>query len=204
MRLLPLISIILAGLIIRRSIKKTDKERSVGLNSFWERERASYASVSEKIDESEWIHIPERLPLNIITDDEQIKEYQQTLKNLSNLSIMNLTGLSNTDIRIKYGAVNFSKLSRADERFTLMSRTLVRLSNKYLELGLKDEAIELLEFGILSGSDVTENFTLLQGLYAESDSSDLKRLDLVMFAEKLNSFSKRAILRRLKEDGKKD
>jgi len=105
--------------------------------------------------------------------------------NITKKPAINLSGISNTDIRLAYGAPNMEELSRADERFIVLCRTLNNLADSYGKEGYKDEGTRLLEFAVSEGSDIKETWTMLGQFYLDAGNTGALS-DLIAKAGKLN------------------
>ena len=141
MKLITFTSVILIGLVINNAIRRSNARSKKIRDEFWERERSSRATPGRSTEDLKFIQFPDDLPLHISTDDPQIKEYQETLVNLTKERVLDLSGISNTDIRFAYGNKNMEELSRADARYMTLCRSLNNLSKAYMELGRKEEAV---------------------------------------------------------------
>lgn len=129
----------------------------------------------------------------------RIDGYEATIRELSQKKILNLTGRSNTELKLTYGAANLDELSCYDQNYTLLVRTLYQWAEALTELGLTEQAKPLLEFGILCHTDVSGNFLLLARLYrAEQNVSALDQL--ITQANELNSLTKTALLEKLQSE----
>ncbi len=163
MRLLTLVSVMLAGMIFKNIVRKERRAQERMMAVFWERERRARMAVSDvSVDSLPFIQIPEGLPLSVGTGDPQAGEYQQIIRNLSARRVINLNGLSNTEIRLKYGAANFRVLSQADQNFLVLARTLTALAERYIEEGYMEEAGQLLEYSREIHSDIRRNEELME------------------------------------------
>jgi hypothetical protein len=164
---------------------------------FFSREFRANTTRKKSLDYLDYIQIPIEqftIPANA---DSQMQEYYEILSSLSSKKIVNLTGISNTDLKLEYGAPNIILLSEYDHNFTLLARTLTRLSQCLLEKGYSSEALQLLEYGVAIGSDVRANYELLGNIYAgQGRKSEIEAL--MMKAESLNSLSKEPILKKMK------
>ena len=69
-----------------------------------------------------------------ISDDE-INEYRTTLLNLQARKILNLSGLTNTDLKEKYGVANLSALSEYDENYITLVNIIARCGARLIEIG---------------------------------------------------------------------
>lgn len=165
---------------------------------FLARERKANSVRRKPIDHLPYIHVPvESLPLDKL-DDINAAEYCRVIKEVSQKQILNLTGISNTDLKMQYGAPNITILTECDQNYTALVRNLAFLAEKYLNSGLRAEAVTLLEYGVSIGTDVRKNYDLLGAVYAEDGEYGRIR-ELLSSAEKINSLSKDIILRHLNE-----
>ncbi|MDD3414603.1 MAG: hypothetical protein PHY47_11460 [Lachnospiraceae bacterium] len=164
---------------------------------FFSREFRANTTRKKSLDNLDYIQIPIEQFMIPANADSQIQEYYGILSSLSSKKIVNLTGISNTDLKLEYGAPNIIALSEYDQNFTLLASTLARLSQSLLEQGYSSEALSLLEYGVAIGSDVRANYELLGKIYAnQGRKSEIETL--IMKAETINSLSKETILKKLK------
>ena len=139
------------------------------------------------------ITIPlEELPITP-TEDEKLQEYQNFITFLSKKDIINLTGISNTDLKLAYGVPNFPYLSECDQNFTELARTLNQWGSRLLELNRQADARKVLEFAVSCKSDVSATYRMLSSLYVQSKERG-KILDLIKTAETLDTLLKNNIL----------
>lgn len=174
---------------------------SAPMREFWEKEHRANNTAKKPLDDLEYIKIPlESLPLHILPEDEQVAEYQDTLKYLSETPIVNFTGVSNTDLKLKYGAPNLDRLSRFDQNYTVLVRTLNSWAACLYEKGYAAQAREILEFAVSTGTDISASYKLLCTIYKEENTPEKIR-NLYTAAESITSASKTAIVRILQESG---
>lgn len=177
---------------------KSMKKARMSSEQFWARETQANSTRKKSMDDLTLIHIPlEQLPMNP-TDDEKLKEYQEFITFLAQKDIINLTGISNTDLKLKYGAPNFPYLSECDQHFTDLVRTLNQWAKRLLELNLPKDAKTVLEFAVSCRSDVSTTYQMLSSLYVQSKDSE-KILDLIKTAETLDTLLKDNILANLEK-----
>lgn len=167
--------------------------------SFWERERLANNTRKKPLDSLSYIAIPlESLPFIKDTENETLLECQKLITALSSQKIVNLTGISNTDLKLAYGVANITVLSEYDQNFTMLARTLYSWGKELYSLNMKKEAQDVLEFAISCKTDITGNYTLLADIYTETQTYD--KIDaLIETAESLHSLTKNSILSQLKE-----
>ncbi|MGN0376816.1 MAG: hypothetical protein ACI4ED_04200 [Suilimivivens sp.] len=164
--------------------KKQEKESS---EAFWETERKANSTRRKSLDDLNYITIPfDTLPMDALKDDPSVKEYHETLHTISEEPIVNFTGISNTDLKLKYGAPNIDLLMLYDQRYTTLARTLQSWAKSLYDNGLVQEAKTVLEFAMETGTDVSASYKLLAGIYKENGEVD-KIAKLIPVAESLNS-----------------
>ena len=162
--------------------------------SLLEKEALANATPKKNIDNLPYIKVdPSVLPLDVPTDRAETIERQDTIRGMSGKKILNLTGISNTDLKLEYGAPNISFLSSCDGFYTRLVMNLARLAEDYINNGYVNEAKTLLEYGISVGTDVKKNYTLLADIYI-NEGTPSKIKDLLASAENLNSLSKPGII----------
>lgn len=171
----------------RNSQAKADKD-------FWEKEIAANNTRRKSLDNLEYIRIPfDALPMDTMKDDPAVADYHQTLKELSASPVVNLTGISNTDLKLQYGAPNIELLSRYDQSYTLLVRTLQDLAEVLYENGHIGEACTVLEFSVSTKTDISTSYKLLIKIYKQLNTPE-KIKELLPIAEALNSGTKKYIL----------
>jgi len=167
-------------------------------NAFWDREYAANATRKADISGLDYITVPlDTLPF-AETDDEELNAIQNSIRNLSKESILNLTGLSNTDLKLQYGVANFNFLMQCDDNFTQLVQAIYKWGSYLYEHNKLKEATTVLEYGIQIKSDISNNYILLAHIYKDQGCTD-KISSLIQTAETLNTLSKNNILAALKK-----
>ena len=137
--------------------------------------------------------------MDLLADDPQIHEIHKTLHGLSESGpIVNLTGISNTDLKLRYGAPNINLLTLYDQKYTTLARTLQDFASVLYERGYHREACQILEFAVSTHTDVSSSYKLLVSLYREQGQEE-KIAELLPVAESLNSSLRPSIVRLLQE-----
>lgn len=168
-------------------IKKHRRMESKAYDSFWEKEAAANSTRRKSLDDLPYIEIPfDRLPMELLKDDPVIAEYHETLRELSKSPIVNFTGISNTDLKLMYGAPNIDLLSRYDQSYTILVRTLQNLAKVLYEKGYVNDACCILEFAVETRSDISATYKLLSSIYLESNQPE-KVQALIPIAQNLNT-----------------
>ena len=175
------------------------KIESAREKSYWEMEHEANNTRRKPLDDLDYITIPfDELPVDILTDDEQVAEYLETLKTLSENPIVNFSCITNTELKLRYGAPNITILSRYDSAYTVLARTLHQWAEKLIKGGYMEEAQTVLEFAVKTRTDVSGTYIKLAEIYMNLGRVD-KIGELISIAEELNSsFSKGTVLK-LKE-----
>ena len=161
--------------------------------AFWDREDAANRPRKQDISYLDYVDFSGvTLPFALFKDD-LLQQCESQIQTLKEKKILNLTGISNTDLKLKYGPANLTSLTQYDQNFTLLARTLNTWGQRLNELSHPKEAICVLAFAVSIGSDIRATWELLAKLYA--DSGDLAKIrDMKTTAATLNSLTKNSIL----------
>lgn len=163
-----LIFLLVLNLLRAKALRAEEEQEA----SFWERE--SLANQTRKKDISNLPYVT--LPLNDLPFGvcklEECQEIEEKLISLSNDKILKLSNLSNTDIKLKYGAANLPLLSKYDANFTELSNLIFRYGELLNENGFTKEAIQVLEYGVSIKTDMSKLFLLLAKLYCDTGQSE--------------------------------
>lgn len=161
--------------------------------SFWKRENDANLTRRKDISQLDYVDFSGvSLPFALFEDD-LLKQCEEQVRILKDKKILNLTGLSNTDLKIKYGAANLPDLTQYDQNFTLLVRTLNTWGKRLHELSHMQEAICVLAFAASIGSDIKATWSLLAELY-DANGESAKIADLKESASTLNSLMREPIL----------
>ena len=120
------------------------------------------------------------------------------LNDLSEYQIVNLTGYTNTDLKLAYGTANITILSDFDLHYTNLVTLLQKLAELLHESGEDTLAIATLEFAVSTGTDVSKSYYLLADLYQEAGTPE-KIADLIDQARNINTMVRDTIVQRLTE-----
>lgn len=207
---LPFLTTLLVFIgILTFQLKRSSKQEQSLNDAFWEKERKANFTRKKNIDNLPYIPFDvSKIPSHPELKDDRINDYMSDLSSISGKKILNCTGISNTDLKLKYGAPNITKLTEYDGNYTILVRSLARIADKYLSHAeeskdslskealkqLKLDAQTILEYGVFVGSDVRLNYELLGQIYRDQDQIE-KIMDLIEKASELNSLSKKPILR---------
>lgn len=203
-------SFIVFGFLFSFSLKKRTKKEKQYVDNFWEREREADSTRRKSLENLDYIAIPlKELPMDILTQLPEIKEYHDKIRELADKKIVNFAGYSNTELKLEYGAPNINLLSEYDQNF----EDLITLLQEWASLLLqnwgegaqlcpeeerKQAAKKILAYAVSIGTDITASYEKLVKLYLEYGEQE-KIPALREKAEKIRSLSKPRILTLLTE-----
>lgn len=190
--------LLLAGVIYTR-VKISNKMIREEENAFWERERQANSVRRKSLDSLDYVHIPEEI-LSTTNPSQNliIKDCIENLKTLANVPIVNLSGISNTDLKLTYGTANITVLSEYDEHYTQLSILLQNLAGQLYEEHRYEECRHILEFAVATGTDISSSYYLLATLYSENGTPE-KITDLIDTVKSTRSLLKDTIIQNLKD-----
>lgn len=194
-----LASLIVFILIISHNLRRSRRIQAEEESSFWERERMANQVRRKPLDCLDYIKIPlDTLPMNLMREDEHVAECLNLIDDLSTQPIVNLTGYSNTDLKLEYGTANITVLTEYDQNYTLLASTLQKWADLLYEAGHIEETRKILEFAVSTRTDVSHTYILLAEIYISQGIPE-KIPELRSVAETLRSLNKGVILRHLEE-----
>ncbi len=199
MKIPLLASLFLFFWVFCRQMKRHTRSIQEEQQSFWQKERASNSVRKKPLDNLDYITIPlENLPVNNHTDDDSVADCVSTITTLSECKIVNLTGITNTDLKLTYGTANITILTEYDQNFILLVTTLQKWAARLHALGDVSSAVSILEYAVNIGSDVSKTYSLLASIYDEKN--ELSKITLLKErAATLTSSSGKFIVRKLEE-----
>lgn len=190
--------VLILSLMFTAYVKYTYRRDKSTESAYLERESKANATRKQSLDSLDYITIPlDSLPF-FENPSKEIDACQDTMRRLSSCKIVNLQGITNTDLKLTYGAANLPALSEYDNNYAVLTDTLVRWGSRLIEEGFTDEAIRVLEFGIECGTDTSNNYILLASCYIKNGDSD-KFNNLRNRVHMLNTPMKKYILKKLDE-----
>lgn len=192
-------STLLLAAAIAIATSKSKKSAAAMEQDFWQREHAANSTRRKSLDDLPYIRIPmEIFPTELLSDVPKVEDYRQIILTLKDLPIVNFTGLSNTELKLRYGAPNINLLTSYDQNYTLLVRTIQQWAQSLYDGGFSSEACQLLEFAVSTGTDVSATYRLLCKIYQEKGTPE-KIQELYPVAESLNSAMQKTIVRILRE-----
>lgn len=178
--------------------KKADRSQARIMQEYFDRENEANNTRKQPLDDLELIKIDlDALPTDIMEDDDTIAECIKDIRNLAGESIVNFTGLTNTDLKLKYGPANLPFLQQCDANYTQLVRVLNTWAARLYENGRTDEALCVLEYAVSCKADVSSIYYLAATIYKEKKTPE-KIEGLISTATELNSVIKDHIVENLK------
>lgn len=171
-----IIAIILAILLVVR-LRSVSKKQKEDMQSFWDREREAAVAPSVNLDSLPYITIPlDKFPLGLC-ESEEAAMIEDELKTLATHRLLNLTGKTNTELRLTYGAANIKTMQNIADDFDRVTVLLVDYAKALLEEGHTDGAETVLAFGANEKTDMRSNYTLLADIYeGQGNAAKLRAL----------------------------
>lgn len=199
MNLLIITSFFVFSIVFFFALKRTNRIEAERENEFWERERRANFTRRKSLDGLNYITIPEELlHMKPAAATETLNATIKKLNDLSEYQIVNLTGYTNTDLKLEYGTANITILTEFDLHYTNLVTLLQKLAQQLHECGNDALAISTLEFAVSTGTDVSKSYYLLADLYTEAGTPE-KIGALIDSARSINSLMKDSIVQKLKE-----
>ncbi len=214
-------SFVIFVIFLSWSLHRHKNDDRLKTEEFFQKERRANSARKKSIENLDYIEIPETLldssehfistfeehisntenlmPNELTSDDfDYINQLYQQLHKLSKKKILNLTGISNTDLKLSYGVANLSLLSQYDQNYTSLIKTLQSISAFYDKFGFISLAKEYLEFSIQTNCDICATYLLLARIYFEQ--GELNHItSLLEKATRIPGSQNKIIDRKLKE-----
>lgn len=185
-------------LLIKFGDYKSRMELKAARDAFWKKEQEANNTRKVDISNLDYLQIPfDNLPF-IKTDNETLNSLQNKVKALENEPILNLTGQSNTDLKLQYGTANITFLTKCDSNFETLIKALYSWGKELYSQSYINEAIQVLEYGTSIKTDIGKHYLLLGEIYHARQ--EYEKIDsLISMVEELQFGTKESVLSTLKE-----
>lgn len=193
---------IVVNLGMRRVSRKTEDQEA----AFWKKELDANNVRKKSLDSLEYVHIPyDLLPFDTAEDNQILQSAEEELLALKDEKIVNLTGITNTDLKLEYGTANITPLTEYDQNYTTLVCALQKWGQELYNLGRFQDAADVLEFAVKTRTDITATYRVLLDIYRTklglSEEEIKKKTDgLIPIAKNLNSLSRLTILKLIDPD----
>ena len=198
-----LASLIIVAFFFNISMRRVSRKEEAREMSFWEKERKSNNVRRKSLENLDYICIPvDVLPFGTSGSNKELENSEQNVLALKDEKIVNLTGITNTDLKLEYGTANITELSLYDQNYTALVRALQNWGKALYDAGRYEDATKVLEFAVKTRSDITATYKLLIDMYKtklflSAPEIEKKINSLIPIADNLNSLSRLTILKLL-------
>lgn len=192
-------------IILQFAIKRGTRNHKSRNQEFLNRESRANQVRRKDISKLNYISIPDNLPLinsgndtfdQLLSNNSAMMRSYNAIMELKDKKMLNLTGISNTELKLSYGAANLTELTEYDDNFTTLIKNIASLGHALIDNNDTDDALAYLEYGISVGSDISSNYIDLAIIYAAADrTGDIRKLKTR--AETLKSLSRDNIIAQL-------
>lgn len=178
---------------VKLSLSKSSHNAEKNKTNLLELEREANSTRRKSIDNLDYIIFSEKsIPINEINDNE-LKKIQEKLLNFADKKILNLSGISNIELKKTYGPANLPTLTEYDNNFLELVRTLHEYAVALNNLNFQDDAIKVLEYSVDIETDMGSSYKLLGDLYySKNDISSIK--NLLEKTDKVNNLSRNSVI----------
>ncbi|MBR4831315.1 MAG: hypothetical protein IKZ97_01655 [Butyrivibrio sp.] len=193
-------SFVIIAIFFNISMRRVARKEEAKEADFWQKERKANNVRRKSLENLDYIHIPtDALPFNTAGENSDLQTAEQKVMDLKDEKIVNLTGISNTDLKLEYGTANITELTRFDQNYTSLVCALQEWGKALYDGARYEDAAKVLEFSVGTRSDITATYRLLVDMYKTKlglNEDEIKRkIDgLIPIAKNLNSLSKNTIL----------
>lgn len=169
----PFLTIFIIFLVILTYyIKKGNSTQQKVHEDFLEKERLANTTRKKDISNLNYITIPSDL-----ISEKTNSETERHFFSLAKEPMLNLTGISNTDLKLTYGAQNLTALSEYDTNFLEFVSLIPEYATELINAEETQHAQSLLEFAVSCGADSKKIYLLLAELYhAKQDLPQIQAL----------------------------
>lgn len=195
----PFLAIFMAFIIfLAIRYKSLDNQQKQMTEDFWDKELKANSTIGIDISTLDYLKLPlERFPIGKC-NVEEIISIEDELRILADKPLLNLTGITNTDLKLKYGVPNFEKMSQIGEDFDRATVLLNDYSKLLIDNEMPSEAIPVLEYAVGVGTDISSSYTMLADLYATTGNIS-KLTNLRSMVENTSLILKPSILSHIDE-----
>ncbi len=191
---LAVLAIVLVFMIyLRIGIKWSDKTFKKTQEGYRQREEDANFTRRKSLDDLDYVTIPE----NVAGLIKRFNKSDLTALLDENTKIVNLNGISNTDLKLKYGAPNINILSEYDKNFeTLVKGLQDMVSEETGDMFNTDEKISILEFATDIHTDISASYEMLARIYKDT-GREAKIHSLIKKAESIKNIRGPRIIEKL-------
>lgn len=162
--------------VLHHNLRKNNGSDKQTVDAYLNREDAANATRRKDLAKLPYVTVPfDMLPLDITLNDEKkqlkIAEYKKEIQNLSSERMLNLIGISNTELKELYGPANLDVLTIYDQNYSRYIRMLQAFSECIYE-EYPEKAASIMEYCISIGTDISSTYELLGRYYLEHNDRE--------------------------------
>lgn len=196
--LLPSITILI--LVLNHNIRKNKNKDDISIRAYLSREDQANSARRKDLSNLPYIEVPlNTLPLDITLNDEkkqlQISNYIKEIRYLSEKQMLNLIGVSNTELKEQYGPSNLEILTICDQNYSRYIRNLHLLAECIYD-EYPEQAVTIWEYCLNIGTDISGTYAALGQHYLEKNETE-KFTKLYDYIPTKNTISGKTILSKL-------
>ena len=166
-----------------RSVERIEKKQE---EDFLQTERKASLPVKRDLGTLPLLSISlESLPFQENTSG-KLASYETTIRELDSQKLCNLTSISNTDLKLKYGAGNLELLSTYEQNYILLIQTLTNWGTHLYHIQNYQESKMVLEYAVSCNSDMRQTYITLARIYKKEDQID-KIYELLSHVESVST-----------------
>lgn len=170
------IAVLIFAWVIQHNVKKNTGNDKEKIASYLKRDTDANFARRKDISNLSYIQIPfDKLPLDITLKDpnmqSKIAEYQKNIRDMKEKKMLNLSGISNIELKENYGTANLELLTIYEGNYSNYIRTLSLYANAIFS-EYPVEAVQLCEYCLEIGTDISSTYTLLGGYYLSHGNQD--------------------------------
>lgn len=197
LRVFPILILIFAAWL-NIQIRKAGRDRKGSPREIWDRESKANMSRSRDISSLDYISIDlSKLPLDAKEDD-TLNSYRDTIIKLSDRKLLNLSGISNTELKEKYGIANLQRLIEYENNYLTLVSILYKWARRLYDLSYIDDARTVLEYALSIKSDAAGSYRLLAEIYKQQNRPD-RIEELIRKLADIEIHDKDKLIRSIKE-----
>lgn len=177
MKSIPVLTILVLIFVVwlQYEIRKNSGKTKSNDEEFWQKEKTANQTRRKDITGLNYIIISvSSLPMGDHEDD-TLGSYRDTFRKMEGKKALNLSGMTNTDLKLEYGAANLAQLMEYDNNYMILVSMLHKWADRLYTKGYLDEAKAVLEYGVACLTDVPKSYRLLAAIYLKLN--DLQKID---------------------------
>lgn len=200
MNLLIFASFMVFGTWLTIQLRKSRNLNEKAAKDFWEEEALADSVRKKQLEDSDFVTFPfDKLPAEESFFPDPVPESLSVLISLSDKKMVNLNGISNTEVKKRFGVANLAVLTEYDTNYETFVKHIYLLCQHLYDISRTEEALMLSEETILTGTDSLSHYKLILQIYREQGNT--AGIDwLKEKADDIHSLTRGAILRALNGD----